>query len=109
MDSIVEKIASLYDQGLTMKAIASKTDYSEYKVRKILISTGRYSSQRTAEINALLNTGLSAPQIADKLGVSEKAISAFLPYTKGMYSAEAPTQNALRIRKHRGRNDAEKL
>ena len=44
-------------------------------------------------------------EIAETLGKSEKAVSCRIPYEKGMYGAEYPTINALRIRKCRGKEN----
>nr|DAP78682.1 MAG TPA: Lactose operon repressor [Caudoviricetes sp.]DAY55982.1 MAG TPA: Lactose operon repressor [Caudoviricetes sp.] len=42
--------------------------------------------------------------IAEKLRVSKSTVSAYLPYTKGVYLGENPSSNALKIRKCRAKN-----
>lgn len=39
-----------------------------------------------------------------KLRVSKSTVSAYLPYTKGVYLGENPSSNALKIRKCRAKN-----
>lgn len=51
----------------------------------------------------ILPIALTVPEIAQILGKSEKAVFCRVPYEKGMYGAEYPTINALRIRKCRGK------
>lgn len=49
-------------------------------------------------------TYASVENIAEKLRVSKSTVSAYLPYTKGVYLGENPSSNALKIRKCRAKN-----
>jgi len=57
----------------------------------------------------LHNGGISATDIAKILKITEKAVIAHLPYTKGRYNGDNPTKNADKIRKwRRKKEDLEK-
>ena len=93
-DATILSVSRLHEQGLSRKDIAHRLQISEQKVLRILITIG---TVETAE-SILFRQGRTVPEIAARLNKSEKAVSARLPYTKGMYDAQYPTQNALRIR-----------
>ena len=96
-----ENVISLYKQGASTKVIEKQGVCSSAKARKILITEGLYESPRTAEVSKLVNSGLTTTQIAERLGIGVKAVNAYLPYKKGIYNSDTPTENAVRIRKHR--------
>lgn len=85
----------------SIKAVAATLQISEGKVRKILITENEIEYERTAQAMVLLKYGKSLAEIAYSLGVTEKVLNNYLPYSKGEYMAEKPSENALRIRKHR--------
>lgn len=95
MDGIQLSVLRLREQGASVKEICRRTGLSNTKVVKILVTLGA----TVTDEYALQQQGLSIPEIAAKLEKSERAVANRLPYTKGMYMAEYPTVNALRIRK----------
>ena len=97
MDATFAAVARLWEQKCSQREIANRLNISEPKVRKILITIGAIETDESQ----LFATGLSIEEIADKLGKSPKAVLGRLPYTKGLYGAEYPSINALRIRKSR--------
>lgn len=99
MDATMTAVIRLYEQGEPIKRIAHRLSLSEGKVKKILITAGLYSSPLTRDIAERTKAGQTVEQIAVALGVSKNVILGNMPYTKGMYNAEYPTINAIRIRK----------
>lgn len=101
MDITMESVAKLYKQEYSIKRISQQLNISVPKVRKILITLGLYESGHSAFIRKRLQDGASIPKIAAELGISEKAVNSHIPYSKGMYDAEYPSKNAIKIRKSR--------
>ena len=101
MDATWTAVIRLYKQGLKPKVISDRLHLSAPKVKRILITSGLYSTPRTEEIAAMRRQGMTVEQIAEELGITVAAVQAHLPYIKGHYMAEYPTINALRIRRSR--------
>ena len=97
MDATYTSVIRLWEQQCSQKEIARRLNLSEAKVRKILITAGFVKTPESV----MLADGLTPAEIAAKLGKSLKAVNGNLPYSKGMYDAEYPSINALRIRQSR--------
>lgn len=102
MDATFQSVLRLWEQDISQKEIARRLRISPQKVCKILVTAGAIE---TAESN-LQKQGLTVQQIAERLEKSEKAVICRLPYDKGIYNAEYPTVNALKIRKCREKKQA---
>ena len=90
---------------------------SSSKIRKILITGGHWSTERSREIAGLFSLytnptekqdlGLSADEairkIADKLGVSIVTVSVNLPYQNVVYNLENRSSNAIRCARYKER------
>lgn len=98
MDALQQTIVRLSEQGVPVKQIARRTGTSEQKVRRVLITMGMWSSPLSEQIRRMFDSGKTLDEIAAALGRTRNNIASYLPYTKGMYNAEYPTVNALRIR-----------
>lgn len=99
MDRVQLSVLRFWEHGVSEKEICRRLKISNTKVTKILVTLG---VKETDEL-ALQRQGLSIPEIAERLEKSERAVSGRLPYTKGMYKAEYPTINALRVRESKRR------
>lgn len=97
MDATFTAVSRLWEQECSQKEIARRLNISESKVRKILVTTGAIETDESR----LLKSGLSVSEIAEKLGKSINAVNSRIPYEKGIYNAEYPTLNAIKIRKTR--------
>lgn len=97
-EALVDFIDAKNEGGATLFRV------SEQKVRKVLIDAGAYESDMSIQVNDLYEQGYSVENIAEKLRVSKSTVSAYLPYTKGVYLGENPSSNALKIRKCRAKN-----
>ena len=99
-----EDIVQAYNAEGSIKKVAKLFRISEQKVRKILIDAGQYKSDMSIQVNDMYRQGYSVKNIAEKLRVSKGTVTAYLPYTKGVYLGENPSSNALKIRKCRAKN-----
>nr|DAG56365.1 MAG TPA: Protein of unknown function (DUF1670) [Caudoviricetes sp.] len=97
MDATYTAVLRLWEQEHSIKDISRRLNISHGKVLKILVTAG---AVETAE-SKMYSQGKSTAEISEALNKSEKAVSCRIPYEKGMYGAEYPTINALRIRKCR--------
>ncbi len=96
-----EKVATHYRSTGSLRETSSFFGFSLGKCRKILITTGDYSSPLSLKVAGLLEEGQSPEEISSELGISNAAVNSYLPYSKGIYNADAPSTNSLAIRKWR--------
>lgn len=78
---------------------------SSGKCRKILLTAGVLSSSVSSAVMRLREEGLTSEQIAEQLSIKRSAVNANTPYSKGIYNSDFPSANALRIRKHRSKEE----
>lgn len=97
MDATIQSVIRLWEQELSQKEISRRLKISEQKVCKILVTVGAIETEESR----MIKSGLTVSEIAEKLGKSEKSVICRIPYEKGIYNAEYPTINAIRIRKCR--------
>ena len=98
-----EQVASYYEKSGSIRDTAQNFNISHGKCRKILLTVGVLSSPVSDAVAKLYANGLSVEQISEQLGIKPSAVNANLPYQKGMYDSDTPTENAIRIRKHRAK------
>lgn len=101
MDILVASVIKLHEQGYAIAQIAHRLKVSDQKVLRILVT---YGFEETDE-SKLFNQGYTVQEIAILLGKEVKSVSQRLPYTKGMYMADYPSVNALRVRATRKKKD----
>lgn len=63
-------------------------------------------SPTSEEIWKLYKEGLDVNSIAKRLCVTDKTVQAYLPYTKGYYSEQVKSMNAIRSGEYRGRKQS---
>ena len=97
MDATYTAVIRLWEQDCSQKEISRRLNISAQKVRKILITTGAIETDESK----LYAKGYTPAQIMEITGKSDSAVFSRIPYEKGMYNAEYPTINALRIRSTR--------
>ena len=81
-------------------------DLSTAKIRKILITGGCWTTERSREAAALYQKYGSVPRVAEELGTTEALVKMYLPYSKTVYDLEEKSGNAKRIERWRGRREA---
>ena len=74
---------------------------STAKLRKILITGGCWSTERSREVADLYEKYGSLSRVAKELGVSVPLVSMYLPYEKVVYDLEDKSGNAKRIDRYR--------
>ena len=97
-----EKIAGAFFRTGSIKQTVEETGINEYKVRRALITLGLWDSQRSREVQELLDQGLRKEDIAKKLFLSEKGVESYMPYIRGAY-CENKTRDSLDCKNYRAR------
>lgn len=77
---------------------------STTKIRKILITGGCWSTERSREIQKKYSELNSVPQVAECLGLSDALVVMNLPYEKVVYDLEKKSGNAKRIERWRNKS-----
>lgn len=104
MEDLFKKVANDYEKTKNMRQTAINLNVSEAKVKKILITLGLYKTPLSLRISRLVAMGFkNTKAIAENLGISQKLVSANMPYIKTVYNGDNPTENALKIRATRER------
>lgn len=80
-------------------------ELSTAKIRKILITGGRWTTERSREIAALYEEYGFISHVADKLGYSAAFVTMYLPYEKTVYDLEEKSGNARRIQRWRKKRE----
>lgn len=104
MDATFTAVSRLWEQHCSQKEICRRLNISNSKVRKILVTIGAIETTESR----LYASGKTGEEIAEITGITPRAVNSRIPYSKGIYNAEYPTINAMRIRKCRngGSSDA---
>lgn len=74
---------------------------STAKIRKILITGGVWTTERSREIAQLHEKYRDVRRVAEELGVSQPLVTMYLPYKKVVYDLEEKSSNAKRIERYR--------
>ena len=102
-DEVYQRVIDTYQSGYSVKETAELCHVSSVKARRILITEGLWSSERSEEVRILMERGMKTEEIADALKVTVKAVEAYMPYQRGSYSDELKTQDADRSKQYRQR------
>lgn len=101
-----QMIIDAYKENSSIKEIAENLGVSVTKVRRVLITEGLWSSRSSRKVGELHQQGLSTGEIAEQLGISDKAVESYLPYSKGVYGDNNRSGSAARSEAYRDRNAA---
>lgn len=82
---IEAEVIKEYGRLGSIRATASSLEISQNKVRKILITARRIEYDRTQQALVLLKYGKPLSEVAYSLGISEKVLNNYLPYSRGEY------------------------
>ena len=74
---------------------------STAKIRKILITGGCWTTERSREVADLYEKYGSVARVAKELGLSETLVKTYLPYGKVVYDLEDKSGNAKRVERWR--------
>ncbi len=92
LEEFRKQLKSIYDIEL-----------STAKIRKLLITGGRWSTERSREIKKKYSELKSVPMVAESLGLSSALVVMNLPYEKVVYDLDDKSGNAKRIARWRDR------
>ena len=106
LDDLTLKIIKEYKSCSSIRGTARKVKISTSKVKRILLTNGVIHDDYFDAINTLYKAGRSVQEIMEELHLSKSYVSSHLPYTKGLYNAPHPTENALQIKTCRGKSAA---
>lgn len=87
----------------SIRDVANAMDTTSLKIRKILITTGHYSTELSRKVQRLYEAGYSIQNIMKQTGLKRASVHAYLPYSKGSYNLSELTLNAERKRVYRKR------
>ena len=76
-------------------------ELSTCKLRKILITDGCWSTERSREVQILFDQYKSIRKVAEVLGVSGALVTMYLPYGKVVYDLEEKSGGAKRTERWR--------
>ena len=85
LSEIESEVIKEYGRLGSIRATASFLGISQNKVRKILITAGKIEYDRTQQALVLLKYGKTLSEVAHSLGISEKVLNNYLPYSRGEY------------------------
>ena len=74
---------------------------STAKIRKILITGGCWTTERSREVGELYEKYGSVARVAKELELSETLVKTYLPYKKVVYDLEEKSGNARRVERWR--------
>ena len=97
----IDEIVKCYNSGMSLNEISDWNNISVYKLRKILVSIGVFTSDTYDKIKDMRAEGKSDWEIMDRLDISKNALNSYTPYKKGLYNLQNPSENAKKIRKSR--------
>ena len=78
-------------------------ELSTAKIRKILITGGLWTTERSREVAELFERYGNVNRVADELGLSIGLVTTYLPYQRIVYDLEEKSGNARRIDRWRER------
>ena len=77
---------------------------STAKIRKILITGGLWTTERSREVEEMYARYGSVSRVAEELGLSVALVTTYLPYRRTVYDLEEKSGNARRIDRWRERS-----
>ncbi len=87
----------------SIRDVANSMDTTSLKIRKILITTGHYSTELSRKVQRLYEAGYSIQNIMKQTGLKRASVHAYLPYSRGSYNLSEPTLHAEHAKNFRKR------
>lgn len=110
---LYEKIVQQYQETKSVRDTAQRCGTSLVTAQRVLITEGLWESKRSKEIRALWASGKTLSEMALTLGISENAVRAYLPYSRGKYgeveTVDASQSRAYRTRKQKAEQNMRQL
>lgn len=113
MQDLMDTLAEAYTVQViqsdgSIRKLAEEFAMSPLKVRKLLITSGVFSTDISEQVRKLYAEGKTIPMIQEITGLSRASVHSYLPYTKMVYKADELSTNAERIRVYRERKEGQK-
>ncbi len=99
----MQEVLKSYNKTASLQKTADELKISYAKVRKILITLGKYKTDFSLEVGKRRGAGKSISEIATELNTSTNRVTAFLPYEKNLYMGPEPTTDAIKSKIYRKR------
>ena len=99
---LYEQIIKEYKKTGSVLKVVKNLHTNTIKVRRILITEGLWASKTGRNVGVLFREGMSVNEIAKELGISEKNVQSYVPYTRGAYGGEK-SNDAVRSKRYRDR------
>ena len=103
---LLEEISAEYKRIGTLSGTAKAMGISLMKVRKALITSGDFSSEISEDVERMLKSGRSVPDIARILNLTESSVYSYIPYKIRAYNLSEKSVDADRIGRYRERQKA---
>lgn len=114
IDVLLEKAVDLFGEPFddrkerskdapSIRDVANAMEMTPLKIRKILITTGHYSTELSRKVQSLQEQGCCIQQIMKQTGLKRASVHAYLPYSKGSYNLSESSLNAERKKNYRNR------
>ena len=100
-----QDIIDSYSATNSLRKTSAECGISIQVVRRVLATSGIYTSDLTGKINRLYNSGMSAADIAKQLNMRCKTIINHLPYRRTSYIVGEKTENAKNIARWRNKKE----
>ena len=99
-----ELIIKSYEQTNSITKTCEETGENKIRVRRVLITEGKWESRRSREVGELYENGENPEEIAEKLSLSIKTVQSLLPYKRGKRYEKTPeTKDSARSYNYRKR------
>lgn len=107
LDAVSEAYLDKNSDGyLSITATGREFDITLLKARKLLITSGAFSSETSNQVNRLFKSGKSISEIQQIMKLSRASVYSYLPYSRVIYNAREVSVNADRIKRYRARQSA---
>ena len=114
IDTLQQKVIDLFGEPFddrverseaapSIREIAKMLNTTPLTVRKVLVTTGYYSTKLSRKVQELYEQGHTIQEIMEKTGLKRASVHGYLPYTKGNYNLPELPLNAERRRVYRKR------
>lgn len=98
-----EKVLASFEQTNNMLQTIEETKIKRGKVRKILITERKWTSERTESVKEKMKPGKRPETIAKELDIEKDTVYNYLPYTRRMYDKSPETNDSIRSYNYRKR------
>lgn len=90
----------------SIRGVCAEFNISIPKARKLLLTAGMYSTEKSRQVAELYAQGKSLAEIGELIGLKRSSVSSYLPYQKFSYKMDEISRHAEDSRKYRERKKA---